>query len=86
MKSKFVEGGGGDHFTVAVEIEQTEIKNHPMAMKEVQEISILPKIQYEKTRVIIENPDDKDYILSFKTTKDLKKIYPSSKIKGKASG
>lgn len=54
-------------------------------MKEVQELSIMPTVQYEKTRVTIENPDDQDYIISFKSPLNLKKIIPSKKIKGRAS-
>lgn len=42
IEGQHLEGNGGDHFTTAVEIEQTEIVGHHHSMKEVQYLSVYP--------------------------------------------
>jgi hypothetical protein len=85
LEGAYAENGGSDHFSVAVEIEQSTIKGHHQAMKEIQELSVSQEMKFEKTRVTITNPDDKEYILIFKNPKNLEKNLPSKKIKGKAT-
>lgn len=60
MKGIHFDYGGGDHFTVGVEINKTEsmnITNHHHAMKEIQHLKIGPKDpKFETTRLTITNP------------------------------
>ena len=66
MEGRHVERDYSDHFTVAVEIEKDDASGHHHAMKEIQEISAIPDVQYELTRVTINNPDSQDFMLIFK--------------------
>ena len=65
LEAAAVEGTGGDHFSVGVEIEQTAITDHYHSMREVQEIGINITTNFEKTRVTVENPDSGEYFLAF---------------------
>jgi len=40
MKAHHLEGGGGDHFGAAVEINSTALPGHHHSMKEIQYVSI----------------------------------------------
>ena len=42
IEAKHLEGGGGDHFSSAVEIEQSDIIGHHHSMREVQYLSVFP--------------------------------------------
>jgi hypothetical protein len=77
IKGRHYDGGGGDHYSVGVEINKTEtmnIANHQHNMKEIQYISAGPKhAKTEITRVTITNPTKGGtYMLSFQNPKDLK--------------
>ena len=66
MKSKHVNYDGKSHFTVAVEIETNNGTNHSQAMKEIQQLSMMPNQTLEKTRITVgPNIDGKDYYLNF---------------------
>jgi hypothetical protein len=67
-----LEGGGGDHFSTAVEIEQTEIIGHHHSMKEVQYVSVQSAQVFETTRINITNMDNGKYLLVFMNPNDLK--------------
>lgn len=64
------EGGGGDHFAAAVEIENNELPGHHHSMKEQQIISIGTDIQYDTIRISITDFDDGQFILVFKNGND----------------
>lgn len=42
IEGRHLQGSGGDHFSTAVEIEQTDIVGHHHSMKEVQYLSVEP--------------------------------------------
>lgn len=57
IESHHVEGGGDDHFSVAVEINQTEIVGHHHAIREIQYVGINSTDNRDTVRVTIDNPD-----------------------------
>ena len=59
------EGGGGDHMSTAVEIEESGIVDHHHTMKEVQMVWLESAQVFEVTRFTVTNPDDGEYILIF---------------------
>jgi len=63
IESHHVESRGGDHFTVAVEIEQTEIVGHHHALREVQYLGIHTNDYRDTVRFTIDNPDGGDFKL-----------------------
>jgi hypothetical protein len=65
MEAWHYEGVGGDHFAVAVEIEQSKIIGHHHSMKEIQYISVEAEGVYESTRITISKIDDGNYLLVF---------------------
>ena len=65
IEGKHLEGGGGDHFSVAVEIEQADTAGHHHAMKEVQYLSVYTDQVFDTTRINITNADDGQFILAF---------------------
>jgi hypothetical protein len=67
------EYGGGDHLTVAVEIEKEDTKNHHHAMKEIVEMTVGTEDVKETTRIIVTAPDDKPYKLVFTHPETFKK-------------
>jgi hypothetical protein len=85
LEGSYAENGGSDHFSVAVEIEQSTIKGHHHAMKEIQELSALQEVKLDTTRITITNPDDNEYVLVYKNPKNVEKTIASSRIKGKSS-
>jgi len=72
IEAKHLEGGWRDHFSTAVEIEQTEMTGHHHSMKEIQYLSVYPAQVYETTRINITNMDDGEYILLLLNPNDLK--------------
>ena len=83
IEGHYVERNGDDHYTVAVEIEKDDAELHHHVMKEIQEISAVPDVQHELTRVTITNPDNENYKLIFKKP-DLTN-YASKAIPGRAT-
>lgn len=67
IQAETFEWTSGDHFSVAVEIEQTDtsVVGHHHAMKEVQYLEVESAQVFETTRITIENPDDGKYLLVF---------------------
>lgn len=67
IEAGHVEWTHGDHFSVAVEIEQTGtvIADHHHTKREIQYLSIDPKNDFDTLKVTVENPDDKEYVLIF---------------------
>jgi hypothetical protein len=67
IEAQHTEFGGGDHLTVAVEIEKTDNSTgHYHSLKEVQYLGFMPDtINHDTVRITIENPDDGNYLLSF---------------------
>ena len=57
IESHHVEGGGGDHFSVAVEINQTEVVGHHHAIREIQYVGIHSNDNRDTVRYTIDNPD-----------------------------
>jgi len=57
--------------TVAVEIEQTDIVDHPHSFKEMQKLNINIDNNWDTFRVTILNPDDGEFIMNFQDTEDL---------------
>lgn len=55
--------------TSGVEIENTGIVAHHHTMKEIQQLSVTPLKVFERTVLKIENPDDGDFIWTFKNPK-----------------
>jgi hypothetical protein len=78
LLGKYVERTHSDHFSVAVEIEQSAVHGHHHAMKEIQEISAIGEVKYEHTRITVTNPDNNKYLLIFTNPKDPKKKTVSS--------
>jgi len=72
MEAKTSEHGGNDHFSVAVEIKQTEIVGHHHSFKERQWLSIDPENNKDTARITVENADNGQYVLIFKHPKTLK--------------
>lgn len=66
IESHHVEGGGGDHVSVAVEIEQTAVVGHHHAIKEIQYLGIDTANKRDTMRITIENVDEGQYILTLK--------------------
>lgn len=66
LEANHVEFGGGDHLTVAVEIESSNSSGHYHSLKEQQFLGFMPETYNQDTvRITIENPDDGKYLLSF---------------------
>lgn len=65
IKALLNEYTGGDHLSVAVEIEQTTLANHHHAMKEIQQLGIGIDNNKDTTRITVENADGGLYILNF---------------------
>jgi len=65
IEGNHYEGGGGDHFTAAVEIEQTEIVGHHESVKERQYIGVQANetLTFEQTRINITDVDSGSFIL-----------------------
>lgn len=60
------EGGGGDHLSVAVEIERNDTEpGHHHSMRETQRLSVNINNDLDTTRVTVLNPDDGKYVLNF---------------------
>lgn len=59
------EGGGDDYFTLSVEIEKADTKNHHHTMKELVNLALGVEDIKETTRITIENPDDGEFRLVF---------------------
>jgi hypothetical protein len=72
LEAKHLEGNWRDHFSSAVEIEQSDIIGHHHSMREVQYLSVYPAQVYETTRINITNMDDGEYILLLLNPNDLK--------------
>ena len=72
IEARHVEKTGGDHISVAVEIEQTATKGHYHSMREVQFLGIDTENNKDTTRVTLSDLDKGDYILSFQNPKTLK--------------
>ena len=70
LEASYAENAGGDHFSVAVEIEQSSIQGHHHSMKEIQELSALQDEVLEKTRVTITDPNDHSYVLVYQDPKN----------------
>lgn len=79
IESHHVEGTGGDHFSVAVEINQTEIVGHHHAIREIQYVGIKSQDQRDTIRFTIDNPDDGEFKLILMSTSG--KTYTSGAIK-----
>jgi len=66
LNAKHVNSGGGGYFSVAVEIESSNGTKHSQAIKEIQQLSMMPEQTLEKTKVTVgPNLDGKDYYLNF---------------------
>lgn len=66
LEALMIEGAGGDHLSVAVEIESNEIVGHYHAVKEAQYLGFMPDdLKFDTLRVTIENPDDGKFLMSF---------------------
>jgi hypothetical protein len=52
-----LQGGGSEHVSVAVEIEQSAVSSHPNSVKEIQRLQINPVNVREETIFTITNPD-----------------------------
>jgi hypothetical protein len=72
IESHHIEGSGNDHFTVAVEINQTnstnvtEMVGHHHAMREIQYVGIHTNDNRDTIRITIENPDGGEFKLILK--------------------
>lgn len=70
-----IEVRGGDHLSVAVEIEQTEIKGHYHARREIQYLAFEASDHRDTTRVTLteldEDEDGTDFVLSFQNPETL---------------
>jgi hypothetical protein len=84
MYSKFLEGGGGDYMKSGVEIENSGIVGHHQTMKQIQELGIKTGQIFERTILKIENPDDGEFIWTFKNPKT-DKYSPTIKISANAT-
>jgi hypothetical protein len=62
---------GGDHASVAVEIEQSDIVGHHQSFKELQKLNIAIDNNFDTFRVTVLNPDGGEYILNFQDREDL---------------
>lgn len=69
MYAKYKEGGGGDHMQTGVEIENSGIVGHHHTMKEIQTLKAIPAFQFEKTILLIDNPDSGEFIWTRKIPK-----------------
>lgn len=65
LEAMHIEGGGEDHMTISVEIEQTAIPDHHQGRKEIQELKMVPLTEYEKTVVEITGADDGQFLLTY---------------------
>ena len=75
IESAHLNGGGGSHYAMGVEIEQEELNPaNPNNVKEVQKLSFNTKDQREQHTLTITNPnvDTGTFYIQF-TTPDLKK-------------
>lgn len=71
FESDHYEATGGDHFSMAVEIQQNDIDGHHHSIKEVQQVSMEAAQVFEVTRFTVTNPDDGEYILIYQNPSDL---------------
>lgn len=62
MYAKYREGGGGDHMRTGVEIANSGIVGHHQTMKEIQTLKAYPSYTFEKTILLIDNPDEGTFI------------------------
>ena len=68
LEAQHVEYYGGDHLTVAVEIErnENETSGHYHSLKEKQYFGYMPETYNQDTvRITIDNPDDGNYLMGF---------------------
>ena len=78
------EGGGGDHFSVAVEIEQTAMVGHYHSVKEIQQLKISVDNNKDTTIFTVTNADGGLYVLNFQDPVSLK-YFASNSISTNAS-
>lgn len=80
------EGGGGDHFSTAVEIEKANTIDHHQAIKEIQEIGVTPStLVFEKHKVVVTNPDDGSFFIVYRKFSNNTALSKSLSIKPDAS-
>ena len=84
MEARHSDHSWGDHLTVSVEINQTEMVGHHHSIKERQWLSIDPQNNKDTARITVTNADNGEYILVLKNPKTLKNTN-SSPIKAKAT-
>jgi hypothetical protein len=87
LEARHDEGGGGDHFTVAVEIERAEdAPDHFHQMSEIQYLEFSANGAFERTQVVIEGVDEGTYKLVFLHPTDLEaEMYPTGQISASAT-
>jgi hypothetical protein len=72
IEAAHLNGGGGDHFSTGVEIEQEVLNpSHPRNVKEVQKLSFYTEDVREMHRLTINNPDGGTFRIRFQSP-DLK--------------
>lgn len=80
------EGGGSDHFGLAVEVEQATLNAaHPKTTKEVQLLTFNTEDIKETSVLTIVNPDDGTFRLTFMSTGDDIKRVVSEEMKANMS-
>ena len=86
IQGQHLEGTGGDHFSVAVEIEATEeiTGGHHQSMREMQKLSVETGKERETTRINITNADDGEYLLVFTNPRNNENV-KSSRVSSKAT-
>lgn len=68
IQGQHLEGSGGDHFSVAVEIEATADNltvGHHQSMREIQKLTVETGKMRETTRINVTNADGGEYLLIF---------------------
>ncbi|TNV88229.1 hypothetical protein FGO68_gene13028 [Halteria grandinella] len=66
IEGRQIQAAGGDHFTVAVEIDDSAqpVMGHHHTKREVQRLKVWQEVQYETTYINITNPDNGKYTLT----------------------
>lgn len=72
MEVRHIQRQGGDHISVAVEIEDANITpGHHHTMREIQRFEIRQKLTREMTNITISNPDGGEFTLTYLDPKSL---------------
>jgi IPT/TIG domain len=66
IEGQHIQGGGGDHFTVGLEIDDPNqsVVGHHHTRREVQRLRVSQTVTYEQTLITITNPDDAKFTMT----------------------